>query len=87
MVGVTLQSDERPHLIAWPILYNYGLQPTCGYNLLFSWLFVIKQIRRRPAQPQLSQIVDDVYLFKAAFKLGLKTGERGTELAIHINTA
>ena len=87
MVGVSLQSDQGPHLIAGPICHNHRLQPICGHNLLVGWLFVIKQIGRRSAQSQFSQIVDDVDLFKATFKLGLKTGERRAELAVHIYAA
>ena len=85
MVGVALQSDERTHLIARPIRYNHRLQTIGGYNLLLGWLFIVKQIRRRPAQPQFSQIVDDIILFKSAFELGLNIGKRRAKLAVHIH--
>ena len=87
VIGVALQSDERAHLIACPIRDNHRLWTIGGYNLRLAWLFVIKQIGGRAAQPQLSQIIDDVYFFKASLKLGLKTGEQRAELAVHIHAA
>ena len=87
MVGVALQSDECTHLIARPVRYNHRLQTVGGYNLLLGWLFIIKQIRRRPAQPQFSQIVDDIYLFKSALELGLNIGKRLAKLTVHIHAA
>jgi hypothetical protein len=50
-------------------------------------LFIVKQIGRRPAQPQFSQIVDDIYLFKSALELDLRLVSAGLSWLSDIHAA